>query len=227
MKCRVQSTQRGGQFKGPPSAPEWTMGSMGKSNVVSGKSSGRQVDVRTSNVTMELGQGSIQCQVQQGQSCGGLTWSVECESVQIKVWVPRVQVECGVQSAKCRGRMPVIDRFMYRETVMRDFEVKADRLTGPDSWGIMRDFLEKWMFTAPKQSISVRHPSKTKSWVQSWRPRAKAFCDFSTAGLKYYDCHGKTRINSTKCACLANSQQTWRSDTPKCSPLQEISALPS
>ena len=31
-----------------------------------------------------------------------------------------------------------------------------------------------------KRSNSVWHPSKMESWVQSWRPRTNAFCDFST-----------------------------------------------
>ena len=35
-----------GKLKGPLSAPEWTFGSVGRSNAASGESSGRQVDVR-------------------------------------------------------------------------------------------------------------------------------------------------------------------------------------
>ena len=46
-KCRVQSVQYRGKFKGPPSAPEWTLGSVGRSNAARGESSGRQVDART------------------------------------------------------------------------------------------------------------------------------------------------------------------------------------
>ena len=47
VKCGVQSAQCRGKIKGPPSAPEWTFGSVGRSNAASGESSGRQVDVRT------------------------------------------------------------------------------------------------------------------------------------------------------------------------------------
>jgi hypothetical protein len=47
VKCGVQSAQCRGKLKGPPSAPEWTFGSVGRSNAASGESSGRQVDVRT------------------------------------------------------------------------------------------------------------------------------------------------------------------------------------
>ena len=34
-----------------------------------------------------------------------------------------------------------------------------------------------------KRSNSARHPSKMESWVQSWRRRANAFCDFSTPSV--------------------------------------------
>ena len=47
VKCGAQSAQCRGKIKGPPSAPEWTFGSVGRSNAASGESSGRQVDVRT------------------------------------------------------------------------------------------------------------------------------------------------------------------------------------
>ena len=45
VKSGVQSAQCRGQFKGPPSDTEWTFGSVGKFNAVSGKGAGRQVDV--------------------------------------------------------------------------------------------------------------------------------------------------------------------------------------
>ena len=41
VKCGVQSAQCRGKFKGPPSAPEWTFESVGRSNAASGESSGR------------------------------------------------------------------------------------------------------------------------------------------------------------------------------------------
>ena len=45
--------------------------------------------------------------------------------------------------------------------------------------------------------------------------------------LKYCACHEKVRPGHTKCCiCHAkSSQQTWRSDAPKCNPFQGISAL--
>ena len=45
VKCGVQSAQCRGRFKSPTSAPEWTFGSVGRSNAVRGESSGRQVRV--------------------------------------------------------------------------------------------------------------------------------------------------------------------------------------
>ena len=34
-----------------------------------------------------------------------------------------------------------------------------------------------------KQSNSARHPSKMESWMQNWRPRTNAFCDFSSPSV--------------------------------------------
>ena len=58
---------------------------------------------------------------------------------------------------------------------------------------IVRDFLkfctrqrQKWSNSARQQqerSNSARLPSKMESWVQSWRPRTNAFCDFSDLRL--------------------------------------------
>ena len=101
-----------------------------------------------------------------------------------------------------------------------------------------------WTWQRQKRSNSARLPQfsklttsktkqfcvtsfKNKSLVQSWRPRANAFCDFSTppvestapATKKVMPGHMKC------CTCHAkSSQQTWKSDPPKCNPSQEISA---
>ena len=45
---------------------------------------------------------------------------------------------------------------------------------------ILQDFLIFRNWQHQKPSISARLPSKMESWVQSWRPRTNAFCDFST-----------------------------------------------
>ena len=52
---------------------------------------------------------------------------------------------------------------------------------------------------------------------------------FQSTCLKYWACHEKVMPGRTKCCvCHAkSSQQTWRSDAPKCNPSQEISALTS
>ena len=109
---------------------------------------------------------------------------------------------------------------------------------------ILRDFLNFWTWQRQKRSNSARflhffswqlqkgsnsarHPSKMESWVQSWRPRTNAFCDFShSICLNYCACHEQVMPGHTKCCtCDAkSSQQTWRSDAPKCNPSQEISA---
>ena len=45
---------------------------------------------------------------------------------------------------------------------------------------ILRDFLIFGTWHHQKRSNSARLPSKMESWVQRWRPRTNAFCDFST-----------------------------------------------
>ena len=52
---------------------------------------------------------------------------------------------------------------------------------------------------------------------------------FQSACLKYCPCHKKVMPGHTKCCtCHAkSSQQTWRSEAPKCNPSQEISARTS
>ena len=45
---------------------------------------------------------------------------------------------------------------------------------------ILRDFLIFRSWQHQKRNNSARRPSKMESWVQSWRPRTNAFCDFST-----------------------------------------------
>ena len=80
-----------------------------------------------------------------------------------------------------------------------------------------------------KRSNSARHPSKMESWVQNWRPRTNAFCDFSSPSICLNYCaHEKVMPGHTRC-CTCHSkwlQQTWRSQAPKCNPSQEISAGP-
>ena len=45
---------------------------------------------------------------------------------------------------------------------------------------ILRDFLTFRSARHQKRKNSARLPSKMESWVQSWQPRANAFCDFSS-----------------------------------------------
>ena len=49
---------------------------------------------------------------------------------------------------------------------------------------ILRDFLNFQSWQHQQQGNSARLPSKMESWVQSWRPRSNAFCDFSTPPVK-------------------------------------------
>ena len=68
-----------------------------------------------------------------------------------------------------------------------------------------------------------------ESWVQSWRPRTNAFLPFfQSTCLKYCACHEKVMPGHTKCCTChtKSSQQTWRSDAPKCNPLRKSAAWP-
>ena len=92
----------------------------------------------------------------------------------------------------------------------------------------LRDFVNFWTWQHQKRSNSARLPSKMESWLQRWRPRTNVFCNFfQSTCRKYCACHEKVMPGHMKCcACHAkSSQQTWRSDAPKCNPSQEISAL--
>ena len=83
-----------GRLKGPPSASEWTFGSVRRSNAVKNGSWGGEVGVCARNMEMKLGQGSMQRKVWKGQSCEGLKWS---KAWKYKVW----SVECGLWSVEC------------------------------------------------------------------------------------------------------------------------------
>ena len=48
---------------------------------------------------------------------------------------------------------------------------------------ILRDFLFFLSCQHQKRSSSARRPSKMEKWVQSWRPRTIAFCDFSSPSV--------------------------------------------
>ena len=58
------------------------------------------------------------------------------------------------------------------------------QLDNIQSEAILRDFFNFWIWQHQKQSNSGRLPSKMESWVQRWRPRTNAFCDFSTPPVK-------------------------------------------
>ena len=98
-----------------------------------------------------------------------------------------------------------------------------------------------------KQFNSARLPhflklttSKTKQFCETLFKNGKLSAEltasyqcilrfFHSTCLKYCACHEKVMPGHTKCCtCHAqSSQQTWRSDAPKCNPAQEISARTS
>ena len=112
---------------------------------------------------------------------------------------------------------------------------------------ILRDFCSFWTWQHPKRSNSARRlqflnmtTSKPKQFCEtSFKNRklsaaltASYQCGlrfFHPTCLKYCACHEKLTPGRTKCCtCHAkSSQQTSRSEAPKCNPSQEISALTS
>ena len=113
---------------------------------------------------------------------------------------------------------------------------------------IQRDFLNFCTWQHQKQSTSARlptcfkvhniknerilrdFPSKMESWVQKLTASYQCVLRFvQSTCLKYCACHKKVMPGHTKCCtCHAkSSQQTWRSEAPKCNPSQEISARTS
>ena len=112
---------------------------------------------------------------------------------------------------------------------------------------LLRDLLRFWTWQRQKRNNSARLPqfskltaSKTTQFCETSFKNGKlsaeltASCQcvsrfFQSTCLKYCACHEKVMPGHTKCCtCHAkSSQQTWRSDAPKCNPSQEISARTS
>ena len=78
------TTTESGKFKGPPSAPEWTFGSVGTNNAASGESSRRQVGTQHDNGARP--RFHTVSSVKKAKLWGSnVKCSVKCESAQIKV----------------------------------------------------------------------------------------------------------------------------------------------
>ena len=112
---------------------------------------------------------------------------------------------------------------------------------------ILRDFLYISTWQRQKRSNSARLPhfsklttSKTKEFCETPFKNGKLSAEltasyqcvwqfFQSICLNYCAYHEKVMPGHTKCCtCHAkSSQQTWRSDAPKCNPSQEITARTS
>ena len=122
--------------------------------------------------------------------------------------------------------------------------VKVDNIKNE---AILRDFFIIWTGQHPKRNNSARllqflnvTTSKTKRFCEASFKNGKLSAQltasyqcvlrfFQSTCRKYCAYHEKVMPSHTKCCtCHAkSSQQTWRSDAPKCNPSQEISALTS
>ena len=129
-------------------------------------------------------------------------------------------------------------------SILRDF---LNFWTTSKNSASLRDLLKIWSWQHQKRSNSARRPqfsklatSKTKQFCETSFKNGKLNAEltasyqwvlrfFHSTCLKYSACHEKVMPGHTKCCtCHAkSSQQTWRSDAPKCNPSQEISAQTS
>ena len=116
-----------------------------------------------------------------------------------------------------------------------------------ENFAILRDFLilSSWQHQKRSASARLTHflkltTSKTKQFCETSFKNGKLSAEltasyqcvlqfFQSTCRKYCACHEKVMPSHTKCCtCHAkSSQQTWRSDAPKCNPSQEISAQTS
>ena len=110
-----------------------------------------------------------------------------------------------------------------------------------------QDFLNFCTWQHKKRSKSARIPhfsklttSKTKQFCETSFKNGKLSAEltaryqcvlrfFQSICLNYCACHEKVMPGHTKCCTYhaKSSQQTWRSEAPKCNPSQEISARTS
>ena len=75
---------------------------------------------------------------------------------------------------------------IYLQAWKRSYSARLPQfwnLTTSKNAAIQRDFFNLCTWQHQKRSNSARHPSKMESWVQSWRLRTNAFCDFSSPSV--------------------------------------------
>ena len=119
-----------------------------------------------------------------------------------KLSIETTSVLCQSWQLKTEARSARLPQFLIlttikNESILRDF-LNLSKLTTIKKEAILRDFLNFWTWqrskmksslrdfsnfsklTTSKRSNSARLPPKMESWVQSWRPRTNAFCNFST-----------------------------------------------
>ena len=88
---------------------------------------------------------------------------------------------------------------------------------------ILRDILNFWIWQhQQKCSNSARLPSKRKSWVQSWRPRANAFCEFSIPSVQSTRLPRKSEARSYEVLHLSR-KIIWANLKIWCSKMQPLS----
>ena len=96
-----------------------------------------------------------------------------CLSISLPVYLP------AWKPSYC-ARLPHFSKLTTSKTQQFCGTSSFFELNNIQNEAILPDLFNFWIWQHQKQSNSARLPSRIESWVQRWRPRTIAFCDFST-----------------------------------------------
>ena len=100
-----------------------------------------------------------------------------CLSIHLSIYLP---VYLPAWKPSYCARLPHFSKLTTSKTQQFCQTSLFFELNNIQNEAILRDFFSFWIWQDQKQSNSARLPSKIESWVQRWRPRTNAFCDFFT-----------------------------------------------
>ena len=117
-------------------------------------------------------------------------WSIDriYLSIYLSIYLPSIRpsVRPSVHPSIHRSIYPSIHPSIYLQACKRSYSARLPQFLKLDNIknaAIQRDFLNFCTWQHQKRSNSARLPSKMESWVESWRPRTNACCDFSSPSV--------------------------------------------
>ena len=134
------------------------------------------------------------------------------------------------QNRSKSARLPHISKLTTSKTKQFCETSSFFELDNIQNEATLRDFFNFWTWQHQKTKqfceTSLKNGKLTAALTASYQCVLRFF---HSTRLKYCACHEKVMPGHTKCCTChsKSSQQTWRSDAPKCNPSQEISALTS